>query len=137
MLVDREICPLGGKEKIPVDVRIIAAAREDLQVQVAQGRFREDLYYALSVIQIALPELRERREDVPLLVNHFLQKYSREMGMPTPRFTGEALRTLGDFEWSGNVRQLENVVERAVALSRGKEELALEDLPREIGRAHV
>ncbi len=132
VLVDREVCPLGGKEKIAVDVRIIAAAREDLQAQVAQGRFREDLYYALSVIQIPLPELRERREDVPPLVNHFLHKYSREMGMPAPRFTAEALRALGDYEWAGNVRQLENVVERAVALSRGREELTLEDLPREI-----
>jgi two-component system response regulator AtoC len=134
-LVDREILPLGGKEKVAVDVRFIAATQEDLQALVAQGRFREDLFYRLNVIQIALPDLQKRREDVPILVHHFLQKYSREMGTPTPAFSAEAMRALTEYDWPGNVRQLENVVERAVALSRGKEELTVEDLPREIQEA--
>jgi two-component system, NtrC family, response regulator AtoC len=132
LLVDREIFPLGAKEKVPVDVRVIGASRDDLATLVAQGKFREDLFYRLNVIQIHLPDLRERSEDIPLLVNHFLHKYAREMGMPVPRFSAEALRALSESSWPGNVRQLENVVERAVALSRGREELALEDLPREI-----
>jgi DNA-binding NtrC family response regulator len=132
MLVDREMFPLGAKEKVVVDVRLIAATREDLKELVSQGSFREDLYYRLNVIQIHLPNLSERSEDVPLLVNHFLHKYSREMGIPVPRFTAEAMRALGESSWPGNVRQLENVVERAVALSRSREELGLEDLPREI-----
>jgi len=132
VLVDREVFPLGAKEKIPVDARVIGASREDLERLVAEGKFREDLFYRLNVIQIHLPDLRERTEDIPLLVNHFLHKYGREMGMPVPRFTSEAMRALGEFPWPGNVRQLENVVERAVALCRGREELTLEDLPREI-----
>src|SRR5439155_10192663 len=114
------------------DVRVIAATREDLKSLVDEGKFREDLYYRLNVIQIHLPDLRERAEDIPLLVNHFLHKYGREMGMPVPRFSVEAMRAMNESPWPGNVRQLENVVERAVALSRGREELALEDLPREI-----
>jgi two-component system response regulator AtoC len=132
MLVDREVFPAGAKEKVSVDVRVIAASRENLKTLVEEGRFREDLFYRLNVIQIHLPDLRERSEDIPLLVNHFLHKYGREMGMPVPRFDAEAMRALGDSPWPGNVRQLENVVERAVALSRGREELSLEDLPREI-----
>jgi DNA-binding NtrC family response regulator len=134
-MVDREVFPSGAKEKVPVDVRIIGASREDLKALVAEGRFREDLFYRLNVIQIHLPDLRERSEDIPLLVNHFLHKYSREMGMPVPRFSAEATRALSESPWPGNVRQLENVVERAVALSRGREELFLEDLPREIQEA--
>jgi two-component system, NtrC family, response regulator AtoC len=132
ILVDREMFPLGAKEKVAVDVRLITATREDLKSLVSEGSFREDLYYRLNVIQIHLPNLSERSEDVPLLVNHFLHKYSREMGIPIPRFTAEAMRALGEFSWPGNVRQLENVVERAVALSRSREELSLEDLPRDI-----
>jgi len=132
VLVDREFFPLGGKERISLDVRVIAGTHEDLAALVAGNRFREDLFYRLNVIQIQLPDLRERSEDVPLLVNHFLQKHSREMGLSVPKFTTEAMRALGEFHWPGNVRQLENAVERALALSRGKEELTLADLPREI-----
>jgi two-component system response regulator AtoC len=132
VLVDKEVFPLGAKDKVAVDVRVIGASREDLKTLVAEGKFREDLFYRLNVIQIHLPDLRERSEDIPMLVTHFLHKYGREMGMPVPRFNAEAMRALGESPWPGNVRQLENVVERAVALSRGREELTLEDLPREI-----
>jgi DNA-binding NtrC family response regulator len=135
VLVDREVFPLGSPDKVAVDVRVIAATRHDLKALVAEGKFREDLYYRLNVIAIQLPDLRERAEDIPVLINHFIHKYSREMGTTPSRFTAEALRAMGEFPWPGNVRQLENVVERAVALSRGREEITLEDLPREIQEA--
>jgi DNA-binding NtrC family response regulator len=135
VLVDREVFPLGSREKVAVDVRVIAATRQDLKARVEEGKFREDLYYRLNVIAIHLPEMRERGEDIPILINHFVHKYSREMGTQPARFTAEALKAMGEFSWPGNVRQLENVVERAVALSRGREEITLEDLPREIQEA--
>jgi DNA-binding NtrC family response regulator len=132
VLQEREFLPLGGTRKISVDVRIIAATNVDLKRMMEEGRFREDLYYRLNVIHIQLPTLRERREDVPLLIQHFLNKYCGEMNVPAKRLAPEALRALMDFSWPGNVRQLENVIERAVALSFGKQELGREDLPREI-----
>jgi len=135
VVVDREVFPLGSREKVPVDVRVIAATRQDLKALVEEGKFREDLYYRLNVIAIHLPEMRERGEDIPVLINHFVHKYSREMGTQPCRFTAEALKAMGEFSWPGNVRQLENVVERAVALSRGRDEITLEDLPREIQEA--
>jgi DNA-binding NtrC family response regulator len=135
VVVDREVFPLGSREKVPVDVRVIAATRQDLKALVEEGKFREDLYYRLNVIAIHLPEMRERGEDIPALINHFVHKYSREMGTQPCRFTAEALKAMGEFSWPGNVRQLENVVERAVALSRGRDEITLEDLPREIQEA--
>jgi DNA-binding NtrC family response regulator len=135
VLTDREVLPLGAKEQVAVDVRVIAATRQDLRALVSEGKFREDLYYRLNVIGVHLPELRERGEDLSVLIQHFVHKYAREMGAPAPRLTAEAMRAMGEFPWPGNVRQLENVIERAVALSRGKEEIALEDLPREIQEA--
>ncbi len=135
VLVDREVYPLGSKEKVQVDVRVIAATRHDLKALVAQGQFREDLYYRLNVIAIHLPDLNQRPEDIPMLITHFAHKYSREMGSPVPGVSSESLRALAEFPWPGNVRQLENVIERAVALSRGREEITLEDLPREVQEA--
>ena len=132
VLQEKEVQPLGATVKVPVDVRIIAATNTDLKELMAQGRFREDLFYRLNVIQIALPALHQRPEDIPLLVHHFLSKYCREMNAPQKRFTADALKALSEFSWPGNVRQLENMVERAVALSFGKNELGREDLPREI-----
>ena len=108
---------LGGTETIKVDVRIIAACNVQLLNLVREGRFREDLYHRLNVIAIPLPPLRERREDVPLLLDHFLRKFSAENGRPLTRFTPAALKLLVDYDWPGNVRELENVVERAVVLS--------------------
>ncbi len=132
VLQEREFLPLGGTKKVSVDVRIIAATNMDLKKMMEEGRFREDLYYRLNVIHIQLPPLRERRQDIPLLIHHFLNTYCREMNVPLKRFAPDALKALMDFSWPGNVRQLENVIERAVALSFGKEELGREDLPREV-----
>src|SRR6266566_6890508 len=108
---------MGGTEKIKLDVRIIAACNVQLLSLVREGRFREDLYHRLNVIAIPLPPLRERREDVPRLLDHFLRKFSEENGRPLTRFTPAALKLLVDYNWPGNVRELENVVERAVVLS--------------------
>jgi len=120
VIQEREFMHLGGVETIKVDVRIIAATNEDLKGLVAQGKFREDLFYRLNVINIQLPPLRERKEDIPLLVEHFIQKYCHDNGKPPIRFTPEAMRVLMDYHWPGNVRELENAVERAVVLSTGE-----------------
>ena len=132
VLQDKEFVPLGGKEKIQVDVRVVAATISDLKVAVKEGKFREDLFYRLNVIHIQLPPLKERREDIPALVQHYLARYCHEMNLPAKHFTPDALRALCGYSWPGNVRQLENVVERAVALSFGKQDLHREDIPREI-----
>jgi DNA-binding NtrC family response regulator len=121
VLQDRRFMHLGGIQEIQVDVRIIAATNVDLRQQVREGRFREDLFYRLNVITIELPPLRQRKEDIPLLVEFFLKKYAEENDRPVPRMTPEALRPLMAYSWPGNVRELENVVERAVVLSSGPE----------------
>ena len=110
---------LGGIENIKVDVRIIAATNVDLQKMMSEGRFREDLYYRLHVITVLLPPLRERKDDIPLLVQQFLEKYSLENQKTHLELTGEALDLLMEYDWPGNVRELENVIERAVVLSTG------------------
>jgi len=117
VIQEREFMRLGGTETIKVDVRIIAACNVQLLTLVREGRFREDLYHRLNVIAIPLPPLRERREDVPRLLDHFLKKFCEENGRPLTRFTPAALKLLVDYDWPGNVRELENVVERAVVLS--------------------
>ena len=117
VLQDRKFMHLGGVQEIQVDVRIIAATNVDLRQMVREGRFREDLFYRLNVISLDLPPLRQRREDIPLLVQHFLQKYSEENELPRRRITTEALRPLVSYSWPGNVRELENTIERAVVLS--------------------
>jgi DNA-binding NtrC family response regulator len=132
ILQERELVPLGGTQKLKVDVRVIAATNMDLKRMMQEGTFREDLYYRLNVIHIQLPALRDRKGDIPLIIHHFLSKYCREMGAPLKRFDAEAMKALMDYSWPGNVRQLENVIERAVALSFGKEELQRQDLPRDI-----
>jgi two-component system response regulator PilR (NtrC family) len=108
--------PVGGTTEIPVDVRVIAATNRDLDRQVTEGTFREDLYYRLNVIPIRVPGLRERREDVPLLANHFLKKYAPGAGKSIHGVAAASLETLSSYDWPGNVRQLENTIERAVAL---------------------
>jgi DNA-binding NtrC family response regulator len=117
VLQDRRFMHLGGVQEIQVDVRIIAATNVDLKLLVKEGKFREDLYYRLNVISVNLPPLRNRMEDVPLLVTHFLQRFSEENGLPTRHFTSEAMRPMLNYSWPGNVRELENVIERAVVLS--------------------
>jgi DNA-binding NtrC family response regulator len=118
VIQEKEFMRLGATETIKVDARIIAATNVDLRKLVEEGRFREDLYYRLNVINIPLPPLRERKEDIPGLVEFFTNKYCDENGKPHYRFSSEALKTLMDYHWPGNVRELENVVERAVVLSQ-------------------
>jgi len=119
VLQDRRFMHLGGIQEIQVDVRIIAATNIDLRQAVRDGRFREDLFYRLNVITIDLPPLRSRREDIPLLVNHFMEFYTKENELGPRRLSADALRALIDYEWPGNVRELENSIERGVVLSSG------------------
>jgi DNA-binding NtrC family response regulator len=117
VIQEREFMRLGGSETLKVDVRILAASNVDVLRLVREGRFREDLYHRLNVIGLEMPPLRQRREDVPLLLEHFLRHFSKENDKPVRRFTPAALKALVDYAWPGNVRELENVVERAVVLS--------------------
>jgi DNA-binding NtrC family response regulator len=119
VLQDKKFMHLGGVQEIQVDVRVIAATNVDLKVLTREGKFREDLFYRLNVITVDLPPLRSRPEDIPLLVNHFLAKFSLENGKPARHISPEALRPLVDYGWPGNVRELENAMERAVVLSNG------------------
>jgi two-component system NtrC family response regulator len=123
-----EIRPVGGETTRRVDVRLVAATNKDLEREVEAGRFREDLYYRLAVIPIHVPPLRQRREDIPLLVSHFLRRYSVRLGKAVQEVEPAALEVLLEYPWPGNVRELENTLERGVALSRGSK-IALEDLP--------
>jgi DNA-binding NtrC family response regulator len=120
VLQDRRFMHLGGVQEIQVDVRIIAATNVDLQKEVREGRFREDLYYRLNVICVDLPPLRARREDIPLLAQHFLDFYANENGLSPRKLSSDALRALVDYAWPGNVRELENAIERSVVLSSGQ-----------------
>ena len=136
VLQDRKFMHLGGIQEIQVDVRIIAATNVDLRQMVREGRFREDLFYRLNVISIELPPLRQRKEDIPLLVDFFLKKYAEENERPVRHITPEALRPLMVYSWPGNVRELENVIERAVVLSSGAE-INVDLLPDSMmGRGH-
>src|SRR6266403_5866811 len=135
VLQERTVRPVGGTSEIPIDVRVIAATNRDLDRQVAENTFREDLYYRLSVIPVSVPPLRERREDVPLLGNHFLKKYAPAAGKSILRVNGDSLGALCGYDWPGNVRQLENTIERAVALET-EEELRIE-LPAERPKARA
>ena len=131
VLQEKEIRRVGDTTAAKVDVRVIAATHRDLKSDAQAGRFREDLFYRLNVFPIRLPPLRERREDIPLLAAHFLDKYARMHSRDIDGFKPEALRTLISYGWHGNVRELENVVERAVAISKDKL-LSPADLPREV-----
>jgi len=119
VMQEREFERVGGKERIKTDVRIIAATNKSLKEQVSQGSFREDLYYRLNVIQIHVPPLRERYEDIPILVDHLIHKLNRELSKKIGRIQSSALQSLVDRDWPGNVRQLENVLRRAVVHSHG------------------
>jgi len=118
VLQEREFERVGGSETLRVDVRIVAATNRDLSEQVRAGRFRDDLYYRLNVFPIRMPALRERREDIPLLVAHFAEKHAKSFGRPIARIGRRTLRLLESYDWPGNVRELENVVARAVILSK-------------------
>jgi two-component system response regulator AtoC len=131
VLQDGEIRRVGESKSIQIDVRIITATAKDLTKEVNEGRFREDLFYRLNVLPIYIPPLRERKEDIPLLVPHFINKYSQSMNKPVVGITSKALDALMDYKWYGNVRELENTIERAIVLT-DRENIELENLPIEI-----
>ena len=131
VLQDGEIRRVGESKSIQIDVRIISATAKDLTKEVNEGRFREDLFYRLNVLPIYIPPLRERKEDIPLLVPHFINKYSQSMNKPVVGITSKALDALMDYKWYGNVRELENTIERAIVLT-DRENIELENLPIEI-----
>ena len=135
VLQEREFERVGDSHPIKIDVRVIAATHSDLARMVAEGTFREDLYYRLNVIPVRLPPLRERRDDIPLLVQHFLQKLSPELGRGPATMSQEGLRRLMAYHWPGNVRQLENVVERSIAFSQGRPQVEVQDLTSELDAA--
>jgi two-component system, NtrC family, response regulator PilR len=130
-LQEKSVRPLGSSEEVQVDVRVLAATNRDVEADVAAGRFRQDLYYRLNVIRLTLPPLRDRREDVPLLAERFLERFANEMGKDVAGFTPDALRAIERYAYPGNVRELENVIERAVALA-GARVIGTGDLPEEV-----
>jgi two-component system nitrogen regulation response regulator GlnG len=117
VIQESEVTPLGSKRSIPVDVRIVAATHQDLETAVKEGRFREDLYFRLNVVPIRVAPLRERRDDIPLLVQHFVERFSSELGLPQRWPTEKAVEALVEHRWPGNVRELENVIKRALAFA--------------------
>ena len=119
LLQEKSIERLGGRQTIPVDVRIIAATNRDLEAALAEGHFREDLYYRLKVVTISLPPLRERQDDIPLLTNFFISRHASELGMVNPGITKDAVKTLTGNQWPGNVRELSNTIQKALIFSRG------------------
>src|SRR5262249_10556663 len=136
VLQERRFRRVGGLEELAADIRVIAATNQDLTRAVAEGRFREDLYYRINVIPIVLPPLRERREDIPLIAEHFLAKYGEQMGKPLTAISREALDLLGAHDWPGNIRELETVIERAGALEATPSILP-DSLPESIRSEHA
>jgi two-component system response regulator PilR (NtrC family) len=131
VLQERTIRRVGGTEEIPVDVRIIAATNRDLSAMVAENQFREDLFYRISVIPIQLSPLRHRRDDIPLLADHFLSRLNASMGKKIDRMSDDALKRIETYEWPGNVRELENAMERAFILETSTE-LSVQHLPERV-----
>lgn len=119
VLTDQSFTRVGGQRTVKVDVRVVSATARDLTEEIAEGRFREDLYYRLNVVPVAIPPLTERREDIPALVEHFVAHYANERRVPTPEVANDAMVALQSYEWPGNVRQLRNVVERTIILAPG------------------
>jgi two-component system response regulator PilR (NtrC family) len=132
VLQERKVKPVGGVNEREIDVRIVAATNRDLETEVEKGTFRQDLYYRLNVIQVRLPPLRDRREDLPLLVDHFIRKFSAEHGRPVSNVDPDVMMRLGAYPFPGNVRELENMIERAVTLST-TDRLSLEGFPNLAG----
>jgi len=128
VLQERVVRRVGGRENIQIDIRLVSASNQDLEEAAKRGEFRQDLFYRLNVVPVRLPDLKDRREDIPLLVLHFLQKFAQQHGEPPRRFANEAMRVLMTHAWPGNVRELENAVEHALTMGRG-EILLSEDLP--------
>jgi DNA-binding NtrC family response regulator len=130
-LQEREIRRVGGTRTIKIDVRVVAATNRDLRAMVADGRFRDDLYYRINVLSVDVPPLRERRDDIPVLINYFLKKHTRNTSRLVRGLTPETRRLLMDYSWPGNVRQLESAIERAILLCEG-DLITVEDLPLEV-----
>jgi DNA-binding NtrC family response regulator len=128
VLQDEQFFRVGGSEPISVDVRVLSATNRDIAREVAEGKFREDLYYRLNVVQIHMPALRERKEDIPLIADHFLDLFKRERGVPDLRMSERAMKKIREYDWPGNVRELRNAVERAVVMGNDQE-IFPEDLP--------
>ena len=136
VLQEHEIKRVGGNKSIKVDVRVIAATNTDLEQQIKDGKFREDLFYRLSVIPIVLPPLRERIEDIPLLVSHFFKKYAKKAGSKIKKMSPEAMQILMKYNWPGNIRELENVIERSVILEEG-DTIPIESLPDKLREQEI
>ena len=130
-LQERKIRRVGGVDEIEIDVRIIAATNQNLKEKIKKGEFREDLFYRLNVISITIPPLRERKEDIPLLVEHFVEKYSKQFQKDKKEVSPEVMKVFQDYHWPGNIRELENVIERAMALAQG-DKITIDDIPKEI-----
>ncbi len=128
VLQEKEFTPVGTTQSLPVDVRFVASTNRDLQLEITEGRFREDLFFRLNVVEIKLPSLKERVEDIPLLADHFLNKYRKELGKNVKAIDSEAMHALMNYEWRGEVRELENVIERAVIFAKS-DFITLDDLP--------
>jgi DNA-binding NtrC family response regulator len=135
VLEEKKIYRVGGNTLIPVDFRLVVATNKNLEAMVAEEKFREDLYYRLNVFSIAIPPLRERREDIPLLVEHFLHKFAQSMNKPVSGVASEAMDLLGHYDWPGNVRELQNAMERAVLVCKGKD-IQPADLPFHVNNGH-
>ncbi|MEW5743655.1 MAG: sigma-54 dependent transcriptional regulator [Myxococcota bacterium] len=136
VLQEGELERLGGTQTIKVDVRLVAATNKDLSREVQEGRFREDLYYRLNVVEVRVPSLASRREDVPLLAEHFLKRYAAKNSKALRGFTDDAIKVLENYAWPGNIRELEHAVERAVVLCRG-EMISVDDLPEAVRKGPI
>ena len=131
---EKEFTPVGTTSSLPINIRYIASTNQDLKEMVNQGKFREDLYYRIDVIEIHLPSLKEREEDIPLLANHFLDKFRKQMNKGIKGISNEAMSALIGHEWKGEVRELENIIERAVIFCK-EEFIELKDLPDSLKKA--
>lgn len=129
VIQEKEITPVGTTYSIPINVRFVATTNKILQTEVASGRFREDLFYRLNVVELNLPSLKERQEDIPLLADHFINKYRKEIGKNVKGIDSSAMRALLHYDWKGEVRELENIIERAVIFAKN-EFITVEDLPQ-------
>ena len=134
VLTDQSFVRVGGSREIGVDVRVVSSTSGDLETEILEKRFREDLFYRLNVVPVAIPPLIQRREDIPALAYHFFTRYASEQGIPPPRIGDEAMAALQAYDWPGNVRQLRNVVERTVILTPRErlEQIDADMLPSEI-----
>jgi two-component system nitrogen regulation response regulator NtrX len=134
VLTDQSFARVGGTRMVKVDVRVVSATSRDLLAEIAAGRFREDFYYRLNVVPVHIPALAERREDIPVLAEHFVARFAADRRIPTPVFAADAVAALQAYDWPGNVRQLRNIIERTIILAPGEriESVDVDMLPQEI-----